>query len=233
MDDDEREPDEYLTVKLLDSENASLGWLREYVYWIFDNDSIAQQLRLFKQDVNTTDGKKLFVIGPKTYSVNLRGIAVDRAGNIYISDQGPTRGDKEGAILMWPRGREEILRILTGLSQPGDIELSPDQTALIVAGKNGTIERYPFGISIRITNIDPTEGHTRVHVFSRAAGEKVARVSPDGYFHFMGLLVPEQKGGVDVIIEHNGKTRHYVLPLGQPGSGDNPFGQTVVDLTFY
>ncbi len=233
LDDSLNEPDETVVFTLSDPVNGKLGNDSVHTLWILDNDEQKQEVSLFKQEVATFDKKnKLTIIGSKILTMNLRGIAKDNYGNLYISDQGPQGGINEGAIYMWPKGRNHILKIIQGLTQPGDIELSPDQKSLIVAGPNGAVFQYPFGISIRLTNIDPTQGHTRVHVFDSVTGEMVAKVSPDGYFHFMGLLIPGQGPTVDVVVEHNGRTRHYVVPLGQPGFNGEPFGQTIINLAF-
>ena len=234
-DDALQEVDKTILVTLTLPENASakLARFSTHTYWILDDDSPAENITLFKQEVEAAEaGKKLVIIGPKTLTVNPRGLAVDKHGNLYISDQGPSKGEKEGSILMWPKGKARVLRIITGLTRPGDVDLSPDQKQLIVAGPKGDIYRLPLGLSLRIANLDPLTGNTRVHLFSQATGEKAAKVSPDGYFHFPGLLVPNQQGNLYADIEHNGKTKRFSLNLGQPGESGEPYGHAVVELNF-
>jgi hypothetical protein len=227
------EPDETLIVTLSNPVNADLGRATTHLHWIIDDDGPVENISLFKQELDTNEGeKKLVMIGPKTLTINPRGMAIDKFGNLYISDQGPTKGEKEGSILMWPKGKNRVLRIITGLTRPGDVELSPDQKKLIIAGPKGDIYRIELGISIRIANIDALAGNTRVHLFSQATGEKVAKVSPDGYFHFPGLLAPNQQGDLYADIEYGGKTKRFSLTLGQPGKSGEPYGHAVVDLDF-
>lgn len=229
------EPDKtvIVTLSLPEPPNAKLGKFDRHTYWILDDDRPEENILLFKQEVDSfEEGKKLYIIGPKTLRVNPRGMAVDKFGNIYISDQGPSLAMKEGSILMWPKGRKRVIRLITGLTLPGDIELSPDQKTLIVAGPRGDIYRFPLGVSIRLTNVDPTAGNTRMHLFGQMIGEKVARVSPDGYFHFLGLHVPGQPNLFYVDVEHAGKTKRFNISLGQPGEKGEPYGHTVLDLEF-
>jgi DNA-binding beta-propeller fold protein YncE len=228
-----QEPDKTIVVTLSEPTNAKLGRMNSHTHWILDDDGPQQNIYLFKQEVDSVEaGKKLVIIGPKTMTVNPRGIAVDKSGNLYITDQGPSKGKKEGSILMWPKGKKKVLRIITGLTQPGDVELSPDQKKLIIAGPKGDIYRNELGLSIGLANIDPFSGNTRVHLFSQASGEKVAKVSPDGYFHFPGLLVPGQPKNLYADVEYNGKTKRYSLNLGQPGESGEPYGHAVIDLDF-
>ncbi len=229
------EPDKTVAVTLVFPENseARLGKFSSHTYWILDDDGPPENIVLFKQEVEAFEpGKKLVIIGPKTLTVNPRGMVLDKYGNIYISDQGPNRGEDEGSILMWPKGRQRVLRIITGLTRPGDVELSPDQKTLIVAGPKGDVYRIPLGLSLRLANIDPLSGNTRVHLFSQATGEMVAKVSPDGYFHFTGLLLPNQQGEIYADVEHAGKTKRFQLRLGQPGETGEPYGHAVLDLNF-
>jgi hypothetical protein len=227
------EPDETIIVTLSNPVNAVLGRATTHLHWIIDDDGPTENITLFKQELDTNEeGKKLVIIGPKTLTINPRGMAIDKSGNLYISDQGPSKGEKEGSILMWPKGKNRVLRIITGLTRPGDVELSPDQKKLIVAGPKGDIYRLELGLSIRIANIDPFAGNTRVHLISQATGEKVAKVSPDGYFHIPGLLVPNQQVELFADIEYGGKTKRFSLTLGQPGEPGEPYGHTVIDLNF-
>ncbi|MBI4641905.1 MAG: hypothetical protein HY731_14545, partial [Candidatus Tectomicrobia bacterium] len=160
-DDAEFETDETIIVMLSEVTNAKLGRVDGFTYWILNDDGQSENISLFRQEIDSRDEDeltKLFVIGPKTQTVNPRGIAVDKAGNLYISDQGPSKGKKEGSILMWPTGKDNVIRIITGLTQPGDVELSPDQKKLIIAGPKGEVFRYALGISIRITNVEAFTG---------------------------------------------------------------------------
>ncbi len=234
INDDMETADKSITIALTNPVNAKIDInSATHTIWKVDDDQKPTTLSLFRQEVPTRDLlRKLIVLGPKTRTVNPGGIAVDNYGNLYISDQGPNRGENEGSILMWPKGSRNVIRIIknVGLTRPGDIELSKDQRSLIVADPVG-IHIFPLGLSLRITNIDPLTGDTRVHVFSEA-GEKVEKVSPDGYFHFPGILVPNQGRSVQVIIEHAGLTRRKTVYLGQPGMDGEPFGHTLVNLEF-
>jgi hypothetical protein len=234
-DDSIQEPDKTIivTLSLPEPANAKLGKFDRHTYWILDDDGPEENILLFKQEVDSfEEGKKLYIIGPKTLRVNPRGMAVDKFGNIYISDQGPSLAIKEGSILMWPKGKKRVIRIITGLTLPGDIELSPDQKMLIVAGPRGDIYKFPLGVSIRLTNVDASSGNTRIHLFGQMIGEKVARVSPDGYFHFLGLQIPGQPNQFYIDVEHAGKTKRFTISLGQPGEEGEPYGHTVLDLEF-
>ncbi len=205
-----------------------------HTLWKIDDDQEPTNLSLFKQEIPAKYSllRWLVVVGPKTMTVNPGGIAVDGYGNYYITDQGPNKGKNEGSILMWPKNFRNVIRIIknVGLTRPGDIELSKDQRSLIVADPVG-IHVFPLGLSLHVTNIDPLTGNTRVHVFS-VVGEKVARVSEDGYFHFPGILVPQQGRSVKVVIEHAGITKSKTVCLGQPGMDGEPFGHTVFNIEF-
>ncbi|MDX9976366.1 MAG: hypothetical protein RBU21_25550, partial [FCB group bacterium] len=176
------------------------------------------------------DGKVLTVLGPKALSVEPRGIAVDTAGNYYISDWGPTGGaEGEGGILFWPRGQDRALRIMTGLTRPGDVEMSTDQKALLIAGEGGAVNLRDLGLSIRFKDLDPFEAGLALHVFGTGP-EKVVKVSPDGYFHVLGLLNGDEKISVDLTLERRGTTKTFsAVPLGQP---DGVYGHRIVELAY-
>jgi hypothetical protein len=250
IDDDREESDETITVELKNPEKAQLSEDPSGTYWIIDNDGDLPERRLFRQDVPTRTsgqiggnqgqsvGGKVVLVGPRTSALRPGGIAVDRAGNSYISDQGPSSAPGEGALYMMPAGQSGLLRLASGLDIPGDVELSPDQSAVLIAQPDGAIWRKSFGLSISITNINTLLGNTTVFVKSDK-GTRSAQVSPDGWFHVLDILGPGQESAtVDIVIEHRGKTRSYQdVQLGQPfvpveeESGQtNLFGQRLVRL---
>jgi|GEM_PF-1689746 len=233
LNDDQNTADKSIVIGLRNPSNADIGDTSQHTLWRIDDDQPFENQALFKQEIPSRfPPRMLVIVGPKATTINPGGIAVDDYGNLYITDQGPDRGENQGSVLMWPKGLPYVIRILenVGLTRPGDIELSNDQKALIVADPTG-VHRFPLGLSIRFTNINPFRGNTVVHVFS-STGEKVARVSPDGYFHIPGLLVPGQGPSVEVVIEHDGQTKRQTLFLGQPGKSGGLFGHTVVNLEF-
>jgi hypothetical protein len=228
-----QEPDRTIIVTLTKPSNAKLGKIDSHTHWILDDDGPQENIYLFKQEVESSDsGRKLIIVGPKALTINPRGLALDKFGNMYISDQGPNRGEDEGSILMWPKDKRRVIRIITGLTLPSDLELSPDQKMLIIAGPKGDINRIRLGLSIGLANINAFSGTARVHLFGQAFGERVARISSDGYFHFPGLLVRGQSKELYADIEVNGQTKRFNLTLGQPGDPDEPYGHTVIDLNF-
>lgn len=156
------------------------------------------------------------------------GLAVDRSRNIYVTDQGDG-SEAGGSILLFTSGQRIALRIARGLTNPGGIVLSSDQRAMIVAEPGGIVKRIAFGLSIRVTGITPVAGKTFATI-KTDTGPRTAGLSPDGYFHFLNILTPEQTGHtVDVDIEHNGRTYpHFNVSLGQ-GVG-RLYGQGVAYL---
>ena len=231
VDDTLDEADETVVLTLKSVVNGRIGEPFVHTLTILDNDYVPSELTLFKQEVGTDDGKILTVLGPKALSVEPRGIAVDTAGNYYISDWGPSGGGAgEGSILFWPHGREFVVRIVSGLTKPGDVELSPDQRAILVAGPAGKVERKTLGLSIHLKHTDPFSGGTTVHVFGTGP-EKVVKVSPDGYFHVPGLLEDDaSKKTVDITVEREGTTKTFsAVPLGQT---DGVYGHRLVELDF-
>jgi hypothetical protein len=228
-----QEPDRTVIITLTKPANAKLGKIDSHTHWILDDDGPQENIYLYKQEVETADaGRKLIIVGPKALTVNPRGLALDKFGNMYISDQGPNRGEGEGSILMWPKGKRRVIRIITGLTLPSDLELSPDQKVLIIAGPKGDINRIPLGLSLGLANTNAFAGVARVHLFGQTFGEKVARISADGYFHFPGILVQGQSKELYADIEINGQTKRFNLTLGQPGDSGEPYGHTVIDLNF-
>jgi hypothetical protein len=226
------EADESVIFTLKGTSSVKLAEPQLHTYTIMDNDYALAELSLFKQETGTVNGKILTVLGPKALSVEPRGMAVDTAGNYYVSDWGPTPGgaEREGGILFWPRGGKAVVRIVTGLTRPGDVEMSTDQQALLIAGEAGKVQRLPLGLSVKFTNIDPFEGGLVVHVFG-AGPEKVVKVSPDGYFHIPDLLGGgTAKPTVDITVERRGTSRTFTaVPLGQP---DGLYGHRVAKLEF-
>jgi len=232
VDDKLDEADETIVVRLQSTDDVKLAEPYLHTRTLLDNDYDTAELTLFQQQVLTINGKTLTVLGPKAVSVNPRGLAVDKAGNYYISDWGPTPGgaEGEGGILFWQFGLSRIVKIISGLTRPGDVELSTDQQALLVAGEGGKVARYPLGLSVKFTNIDPFSGGIVVHAFG-AGPEKVVKASPDGYFHVTGLLEGDSsKITVDLTVERHGTTKTFTgLLLGQL---DGLYGHRIAKLEY-
>ena len=188
-------------------------------------------LKLQVREAPTVEnGRKLFIVAPSNYFAIAGGLAVDKYGNIYVSDWGDG-STNAGSIVMIPKDRDHVLRIILGLTRPMDIELSPDQRALWVSEADGSVTKYYFGLCIRVVNLDPLGGSTRIYV-QTTFGPRVAAAFVDGYYGLPNVLLPGQADTVDVTIEHEGKTRTiYGVFLGQPGEA-RPYGQTIKDVAF-
>lgn len=228
------EPQESIIVTITNVTGARLSGENSFTYWIIDDDVPPESIGLFKTSVPAAEADRfLVVLGSKSPTIQARGLALDAGGNYYISDQGAGLGENEGSILMWPVGQERVIRIMRGLTRPEDIELSADGRAIVAAGPLGAISVIPFGVSVRITNLDAAAADSVVYIKSDT-GTHHARISPDGWFHIPRILVAGQSSStVDVVLEVNGKTRIFAnLPLGAPGTAGNPQGQTILELSF-
>jgi hypothetical protein len=161
------------------------------------------------------------------------GLAVDRCGNIYYSDQGDGVAGN-GKIVMIPKETNIPITILSGLEKPGDIELSPDERALIVVEDGDKIHRFFFGLSVQIRNASGAliDGLT-VYVDIPGLGvTKGTKQMIDGFYHIPNLLIKGMTSKeADIVIEFlSGKTTRVSIPLGQEGE-QAIFGQTVIYIS--
>jgi hypothetical protein len=157
------------------------------------------------------------------------GLAIDKHGNIYYSDQGDgSLGN--GVIKMIPKETNTPITILTGLDIPGDIELTRDGRALIVAEAYGKVKRYRFGLAAHFEGPDgtPTYGLTLYANIPGVGMTKGYRVMINDFYLLPDLLSPDNAAtDIEIIVEFpSGKTVRYPVTIGQPGE-DTVFGQTV------
>jgi hypothetical protein len=239
-DDLTEEADETIELTLSNPVNARLDALTRHVHWILDDDAAGEDLTFYRQELLTADAsRRLILIGPKTSSVSVAGLAIDPNGNLYISDRGT--GPNTGSILMLPKGRRSVLRIMSGLNHPADIELTPDARGIVVSTTEGEIVQRAFGLSVKLTGVGALGPATRVSVQTDTGMTRPVNVSPDGYFHIPGILTAGQfSNTVSVVVEHQGRTRTYAdVPLGSAGAaaGDDTdappapaVGHTVIQL---
>lgn len=161
------------------------------------------------------------------------GLAIDRHGNIYYSDQGDGVSGN-GKIVMIPKETNIPMTILSGLDKPGDVELSPDERALIVVEDGDKIHRFFFGLSVQIKSASGAviDGLT---VYADVPGLGVTKGTKqliDGFYHIPNLLIKGMTAKeADVVIEFpSGKTVRVLIELGQEGE-KTVFGQTVTYLS--
>jgi hypothetical protein len=224
--------------------NARLEELTRHVHWLLDDDAAGEDLVFYRQEILTADAsRRLVLVGPKTSSVSVAGLAIDPNGNLYISDRGT--GPNTGSVLMVPKGRRNVLRIMTGLNRPADIELTPDARGIVVSTTEGEVFQRAFGLSVKLTGVGALGPSTRVSAQTDMGMTRPVNVSPDGYFLLPGILTTGQVSGtVTIVVEHQGRTRSYAdVPLGSPGAppddadddDENPqppraVGHTVIQL---
>ena len=184
-------------------------------------------------DFSASNGLTL-VTAMAAKGITAAGLAVDDYGNIYVSDQG-SGGLGTGSILLLPKGAADPIRIIRELNDPGDIELSPDGCTLHVAEASGGIKHCVLGFSVKVTNLEPAElmsKKTTVFVHTDF-GERMQRLSADGYFHFLNVLVPGQSSTVDIIIEHDGQSKVFEkVYIGRTSSGGDTVGHGIIHLIF-
>jgi hypothetical protein len=177
--------------------------------------------------------RPLIVIGSAPGKAGPTGMAVDRHGNVYVADQGDG-SNGSGAIVMIPVDGRTPLRIVRDLTRPTALRLTADQRAMVIGSADGTIIVKPFGISVRIVNVDVIAHGTTVIVRTDTAPLPPAvGPSADKYHHIPEILVPTQLGlFVDITVEDQGKSKTFVgVHLGQPDESGLPFGETLVDIT--
>lgn len=157
------------------------------------------------------------------------GMAIDKHGNIYYSDQGDGSFGA-GVIRMIPKDTGIPIMIRTGLDIPGDIELTRDGKALVVTEAYGKVNRYYFGISARFQYPGGylAYGLTLYVDMAGSGTTKGYKQMVDDFYLVPDLLVPENSSAdVSLIVEYpDGHTIRYPMTLGQTGEKD-PFGQTI------
>jgi len=160
-------------------------------------------------------------------AITAGGMAVDAAGNIYISDYGFE--PQAGGIVMLPNDGRAPIVVMTRLDRPSDIEMSPDGRSLVIAGPDGKVYQAYFGVSVRLHFM--SEPMNDPVVFLKTdTGTLVSMLTADGYFHFPELLVTQQQSWtVTVVIRNGSKTVTRMATLQHSASDLN--GQTVLDIT--
>ena len=151
------------------------------------------------------------------------GITVDKAGNIYYSDQ------NAGRVYMLRGGHEPAIAILEGLDRPQGTKISKDGRALIIGYYDGRVERHYFGLTAQIKDANGTlVNNAKVYVESSRGPTPAVGSDPDGFYRIPDLLVPQQTTStLHLTLERPGAPTSYVtVNLGQPGFADL-FGQTI------
>lgn len=207
----------------------------QFTCWILDDDE-EQAMNEFLYEVTqpaVESGRVLRVLGSKTDTMTLRGLALDSEGNRYITDHGPSGDEGEGSIIMWPKDHESIIRLVTGLTRPDDIEISRDETKLLYVTSDGQTHRYVFGVLVRLVNLPP--GYAAVVYGLAREGPVTATYLPEGYYHIPSTLeVPGRVGVLDIVVEHGTETgtvtrTFYNVLISAPGLG-RPVGERIVNL---
>ena len=162
--------------------------------------------------------------------VEAGGLALDALNNVYISDNGIT--NNAGSIIMVPADGSPQVVIMRGLDRPSDIEMLPDFRGLIIAQPDGSVVVRYFGISILP---EPGTGGMRadaVAVISTDTGPVSARLSPDGFFHFLGVLGPQQTSTSFNLFIRNGIIEVPVFFNEINNVGGTIVGETILKVAF-
>lgn len=192
------------------------------------------------QDINPLEGaievRVLRTVTPKNMTmvaplpgrgITGGGLAVDDAGNMYMSDVG--LAERGGSIIMLPKDGRTGFRLVRGLNHPTDVELTPDQHALMIAGTSGTVFRVYLGVSVKVAFKNPPRDPT---VFLKTdTATYSAKPALDGYYNFLNVLNTEQKSQtVDVSVQDQLVTFPFPKRMLQT-SGGQIVGHTVIDVT--
>lgn len=232
LDDLRYEPDETVVLTLDNVVNAFAGETNAVTHWITDNDAPPEDLVFHIVKSSASESKRVLTsIGPKTPAVVPRGAAVDAAGNIYISDRGNGLPGN-GTVRMIPAGKRKSLRILEGLTNPGDIEIGRNGRSLVVAQSGGGVVVRGFGLSVKILNQDAFAGGFTLYV-QTPRETRPLKLSTDGYYHAVDLMQPDgTPDTVSLIIESRTGARVIRgIPLGHSaGPGQAGQGHTILNV---
>ncbi|MCB1069556.1 MAG: hypothetical protein H7A43_03920 [Verrucomicrobia bacterium] len=153
-------------------------------------------------ELSTYDGSRMTVIDAESSAnVVAQGLAVDDGGKIYMSDRGAT--DKENGRILLLQGTNEALTIVSGLRQPADIEMRPDQRGLVIALAGGAIQTRFFGVSIKVLPGPNTPALPRLYL-KTDEGPVAGSLGGDGWYHFNHVLNPLQTNVTATLILNNG-----------------------------
>lgn len=180
-------------------------------------------------ELPTRDGHSYYVIDTdETSGTALRGLAVDDAGRLYVSDQG--NPNERNGVLYMLRGTNEAVRLHERLAAPGDIELTPDQRGLVVAKQGGGVEVCYFGVAVRLVGGDEAQLVNARAVLISDWGPVVGERRSDGFLHFPEVLRPGQdRLEATLVIENVDPPQAHVISLANPETGTIA-GQVVVDV---
>lgn len=171
------------------------------------------------------------------------GLAVDAAGNRYVSS-------RNGDTISMIRRRsgapasdgqavdEEPIVILDSairpgaFTQPGDLEITPDGRALVIADGAGRVLAVPFGLTIELLDgAGARRADCTVRVQTDEAGTSPPVGPRFGYYTVPGLmsLAPAVTEQIARVLVECGSAapRAFDVALGQP---EGFFGQTFVRL---
>jgi len=158
------------------------------------------------------------------------GLALDLINNVYISNNGLTTNN--GVIILIPGSGGPQVEIMRGLDRPSDIEILPNQRGLAIAQPDGSVVVRYFGISIRPMPANGVVRGDAVAIISTDRGPVTSRVSSDGYFHFPGVLWPDQESVTFDLYIRNGIIEFPVYGLQINNVGGVIVGHTVVEVAF-
>jgi hypothetical protein len=229
------EPDECFRLVVTNIVNAKMDEV-EFTGWILDDDvgRTANEFLYELTQPSVESGRVLTVIGSKSSTLKLRGLAIDSEGNRYLTDHGPNAAAGEGSIIMWPKSREFIIRLVRGLTRPDDIEISPDETRLIYVTADGQTHVLVFGVLVELQDL-PISGAAVVYGLT-GLGATTADLLPEGFYRIANVMDTAARAGVlDIVVEYAGENGQvtktfYNVPISVPGLG-RPLGERMVTLS--
>jgi hypothetical protein len=164
-------------------------------------------------------------------------MAIDAAGNIYVSDQGDGSPGAGYVKLLRPADIYEPITIMKELTRPGDLEISADGHSLLIGQDNASIPVMQsfFGLSVRFTLPDGSFlGNARVFVETDLGTTAPVTISDvHGYYTIPDILALGQTSTkVTITVQDGNKAPRvfYNVRLNVNPKTGNPCGHSVIKL---